>query len=159
MGFVTLGGPALDMATHSGGTLVLLCAQIENLSSLHQEFGPGAREQAVREAAGLLTSCFRLSDFLARLGPAQFAALAVDAAEPSASVLRQRVESRLSVFNQAREPWGTLVLRLCAGSWGPNDGRSFLEFLGAVEANLGKAPAVSLDQRLSPDAVTRMSRS
>jgi GGDEF domain-containing protein len=58
-------------------------------------------EQAVRETAELAGSCFRRSDFLGRLGDAQFAALAVDAAEPSATVLRQRVESRLAISQAA----------------------------------------------------------
>jgi two-component system cell cycle response regulator len=158
-GFVTLGGRAMEMAMRSGSTLVLLGAQIENFSALHEEFGPGTREQAVREAAGLLTSCFRRSDFLARLGPAQFAALAIDAAEPSAHVLRQRVESRLSVFNQAREPWGTLELRFSASFWGPNDARSFPEFLQAVEACLRDGHLLSRNQEVAGDTVTRTSRS
>lgn len=157
-GFVTLGGRAMDMAMRSGGTLVLLGAQIENLAALHEEFGPGAKEQAVREAAGLLTSCFRRSDFLARLGAAQFAALAIDAAEPSASVLRQRAESRLSVFNQARDPWGMLALRFSASFWGPNDARSFPEFLESVEAGLRNTPVVSQNQEVAGDAVSRTSK-
>jgi CheY-like chemotaxis protein len=61
-GFVTLGGRALDMAMRSGSTLVLLCAQIENLSALQEEFGPGAKEQAVREAAGLPAAAANASE-------------------------------------------------------------------------------------------------
>jgi GGDEF domain-containing protein len=88
----------------SGGTLVLLCALLENYSSLYEELGSIGCEQAVRETAELAGSCFRRSDFLGRLGEAQFAALAVDAAEPSATVLRQRVESRLAAHNRRRQP-------------------------------------------------------
>jgi GGDEF domain-containing protein len=99
-------------------------------------------EQAVRETAELIGSCFRRSDFLARLGEAQFAALAVDAAEPSAPVLRQRVESRLAIHNQSRQPWGPLRLRLSVGYLGANDVRSFPEFLDAVESELRRPEAV-----------------
>jgi diguanylate cyclase (GGDEF)-like protein len=145
-GLTTLGIRAMEKAMRTGGTLVLLCAMIENLSALHEEFGPGAREQAVREAAGLLTNCFRRSDFIARLGEAQFGALAIDAAEPSAPVLRQRVESRLAIFNQARDPWGALELRLSAGYWGAHDSRTFEEFLNTVETGLRNAPVVRAPQ-------------
>lgn len=141
-GLMTLGGRAMETAVRSGGTLVLLCVLIENLAALHEEFGLGAKEQALREAAGLLTSCFRRSDFLARLGEAEFAVLAIDAAEPSAPVLRQRIESHLSVFNQARDPWTALALRLSAGFWGPEDTRLFPEFLDAVEIGLRTASVV-----------------
>jgi two-component system cell cycle response regulator len=135
-GFVTLGTRTMEHATRSGGTLVLLCAMIENLKTLREEFGPTRSDQVVRETAEVLKSCFRRSDFLARLGEAQFAALAVDAAEPSAPILRQRVESRLAIHDQIRQPWGALKLRLSVGYWGASDGRSFIEFLDSVESEL-----------------------
>jgi hypothetical protein len=79
---------------------------------------------------------------LERLGDAQFAALAVDAAEPSATVLRQRVESRLAMHNQSRQPRGPLAMRVSVGYWGANDTRSFPEFLDAVESELRQPEAV-----------------
>jgi hypothetical protein len=69
----------------------------------------------------------------------------VDAAEPSAKVLRQRVASRLGVHNQSREPEDPLLLRLSASYWGANDKRSFPEFLEAVEAELRqREPVLSI---------------
>jgi two-component system, cell cycle response regulator len=144
-GFMTLGTRAMEAAMRSGGTLVLLCALIENLSVLRAEAGASGVEQALLEATDLLKSCFRRSDVVARLGDAQFAALAVDAAEPSASVLRQRVESRLSIHRQMRQPWSPLELRLSVGYWGASDSRSFGEFLDAVEAQL-RQPAAALSE-------------
>jgi diguanylate cyclase (GGDEF)-like protein len=141
-GFTTLGTRSMDTAMRSGGTLVLLCAFIENYSTLLEESGSISCEQSVREAAELVGNCFRRSDYLGRLGDAQFAALAVDAAEPSAIVLRQRVESRLTIYSQSRQPFGPLVLRLSAGYWGANDPRSFPEFLDAVESDLRQPEAV-----------------
>ncbi len=141
-GFTTLGTRAMETAMRSGGTLILLCALIENYSALEGDLGSIGSEQAVRETAELIGGCFRRSDFLGRLGDAQFAALAVDAAEPSARVLRQRVESRLAIQNQSRQPWGPLVLRLSVGYWGANDIRSFADFLDAVESELRQPEAV-----------------
>ena len=135
-GFTTLGTRSMETAMRSGGTFVLLCAQIVNVSALHAEFGSSGSEQAIREAAELIASCFRRSDFVARLGEAEFAALAIDAAEPSAQVPRQRVQSRLAIYNQKRQPWGSLQLRLSASYWGAHDTRSFAEFLDAVESRL-----------------------
>lgn len=141
-GFTTLGTRSLETAMRTGGTLVLLCALIENYSTLLEEIGSIGCDQAVREAAELVGTCFRRSDFLGRLGDAQFAALAVDAAEPSATVLRQRVESRLAIYSRSPQPWGRLALRLSVGFWGANDTRSFPEFLDAVESDLRQREAV-----------------
>jgi PleD family two-component response regulator len=144
-GFTTLGTRAMETAMRSGGTLVLLCALIENNSAPLENLSSLDRERAVCETAELIAECFRRNDFLARLGDVQFAALAVDAAEPSARVLRQRVESRLAIHNRNRQPWGPLVLRFSVGYWGANDGRSFPEFLDAVELEL-RQPGVLLRQ-------------
>ena len=144
-GFTTLGTRSMETAMRSGGTLVLLCTLIDNYSSLQEQSGSRSVEQTVREIAGLIASCFRRSDFMGRLGEAQFAALAVDAAEPSARILRQRLESRLAIYNQNRQPWGPLALRLSVGYWGANDPRSFAEFLDSVEAEL-RLPEMVLGQ-------------
>jgi diguanylate cyclase (GGDEF)-like protein len=140
-GFTTLGTRAMETAMRSGGTLVLLCALIENYSAMEKDLGWMGCEQAIRETADLLCGCFRRNDYLARLGDAQFAALALDAAEPSAKVLQQRMESRLAIHNQSRKPWSALVLRISVGYWGANDARSFPEFLDAVEAELRQPQA------------------
>jgi diguanylate cyclase (GGDEF)-like protein len=140
-GFTTMGTRSMETAMRSGGTLVLLCALIENYSVMEKDLGWMGCEQAVRETADLLAGCFRRSDYVARLGDAQFAALALDAAEPSAKVLQQRVESRMAIPNQSRQPWSPLKLRLSVGYWGANDGRSFSQFLDAVEAELGQPEA------------------
>ncbi len=152
-GLTTLGTRAMETAMRSGGTLVLLCALIENYSSLQTEVGSAGTEKAVRETAELIGTCFRRCDFLARLGEAQFAALAIDAAEPSAPVLRQRIESRLAIHNQSRKPWGALVLRLAVGYWSANDSRSFAEFLDAVESELRQAEHVLSQDSARPKSM------
>src|SRR5208282_3054737 len=53
-GFITLGTRAMETAMRSGGTLVLLCALIENYPSLQEELGSSGSEQAVRETAELV---------------------------------------------------------------------------------------------------------
>lgn len=152
-GIVTLGTRAMETAGRTGGTLVLLCARIENLDSLHEELGPAGSERAIREITEILKTCFRRSDLLGRLGRGEFCAVAVDAAEPSAPILRQRVESRLGMANRNREVWGPLQLRLSVGFWGTNDNRSFVQFLDAVECELLRASeSAVLDTQLPESA-------
>lgn len=135
-GLLTLGSRSMEKTRAANGTLVLLCVLFENLGALRDAFGPGAADRSLCEVAEILSESFRRTDLVARIGEAQFAALAVDAAEPSASVLRQRIERHIAVRNQQRGPWGPLDLRISVGFWNPDDLRYFPEYLDAVEAGL-----------------------
>lgn len=140
-GFLTLGTRAIEAARQTGGTLVLLCAVCRNLPMVREEFGPGAAGQALCDIARIISGCFRRTDVIARIGEAHFATLAVDAVEPSASVLRQRVEKRFAMHNQAEDAAFPVEMRLSAGHWAHRDSRTFSEFLDAVEAGLrGTSP-------------------
>jgi diguanylate cyclase (GGDEF)-like protein len=150
-GLLTLGARCQEEAQRTGGSLVLICVLFENLKTLREQFGPGAAEHALRDVAQLLTGSCRRSDLVARLGPAQFAVLAVDALAPGAPVMRQRLETHLAVHNETRSAWGPIDLALSVGAWKAKDGRSFSNFLDAVEADprqvrsAGKAQNVVLD--------------
>jgi diguanylate cyclase (GGDEF)-like protein len=135
-GFLTLGERAMETAKRSESTLVLLCMSIENLAALRAGYGSNAVEKSLRGVATLLAGSFRRTDIMARLGESQFAALAVDAVEPSAPVLRQRLEKRIAVLNRDMGPWGPLELRMSAQFWSPKDAATFSEFLNSVETDL-----------------------
>jgi diguanylate cyclase (GGDEF)-like protein len=150
-GLLTLGARCQEEAQRTGGSLVLICALFKNLQTLREGFGPSAADHALRDVAQLLTGSCRRSDLVARSGPAQFAVLAVDALAPSAPVMRQRLERHLAVHNGTRSAWGPLDLALSVGAWMAKDGRSFSNFLDAVEADprqdrsAGKARNAVLD--------------
>jgi diguanylate cyclase (GGDEF)-like protein len=139
-GFLTLGERAMETAKSRESTLVLLCMRIENLAALHAGYGPSAVESSLREVAKLLAGSFRRTDIVARLGESQFAALAVDAAEPSAPVLRQRLETRIAMLNRDIGPWGPLELRMNARFWSSKEPKTFSELLDSVEAGLRSSP-------------------
>lgn len=138
-GFLTLGSHFLETARERGGTLVLLCARFENLEHIRKKLGQSAAESSLREIATLLTRSFRRTDLMARIGESQFAALAVDAIEPSAPVLLQRLRKRLQAFNSGNSRWGPLELRMTARFWAGKGARTFAEFLDEVEAGLRAA--------------------
>jgi len=140
-GFLTVGWRHQQEALRRGSSLVLICALFENLHAMREAFGPGAADRALNDVAKLLTECCRRSDEVGRLGEAQFAILGVDAAAPSAEVMRNRLEQHLAVHNQARAPWGPIDLRISIGSWTAQDCRGFAEFLDSVESQLRVANA------------------
>lgn len=142
-GFMAMGAASMGMARRTGGTLVLLCVSLESLPSIKEQGGATASEEALQNLGELLSGSFRKTDVIARLADAEFGALAVDAAEPSVAVLRQRVERRLEVCNHHRKPRSPLEIRLSAGYWMAADQRSIGEFLEEAESTLGKCEAVS----------------
>jgi len=141
-GFLTLGSHIMETARDRGGTLVLLCARFENLERIRKKFGEHAAQSSLREIATLLTRSFRRTDLMARIGESQFAALAVDAIEPSAPVLLQRLRKRLEAFNSGNSRFGPLELRMAARFWAGKGARTFAEFLDEAEAGL-RAPELT----------------
>jgi len=154
-GFLTLGMRAMENAKRKDSTLVLLCLRIENLATIRAEFGPGAEESSLRKIGGLLAGSFRRTDVVARLGESQFAALAIDAVEPSAPVLCQRLERRIAALNSDIGPWGPLALRMNAQFWSPGYAGPFSELLDTVEAGLRAGPRTSKGKWTGRETLSR----
>jgi diguanylate cyclase (GGDEF)-like protein len=146
-GFLTLGSHIMDTAKERAGTMVLLCARFENLEDIRKKSGQSAAESSLREIATLLTRSFRRTDLIARIGESQFAALAVDAVEPSAPVLLQRLRKRLEALNNGNSRWGPLKLQMTARFWSGKGARTFAEFLDEVEWGLRSVEATGEEQR------------
>jgi len=142
-GFLTLGARAMETANRKISSLILLCVRIEGLQTMREELGSNAVERGLRSAAVLLKSSFRRTDFVARTGESQFAALAIDPVEPSGAVLRQRLEKRLAALHRDIGVGGPLELRISMGFWSPEAPKAFSEFLDSIEAGLRPAPLVS----------------
>jgi diguanylate cyclase (GGDEF)-like protein len=152
-GLLTLGTRAMETAKEKRSTLVLLCTRIKKLAEMRTEFGESAVENSLRDVGKLLQGGFRRTDIVARIGDSQFAALAVDAIEPSGSVLRQRLEKRLAALNSDIGPWGPLDLQMSAGFWSAEKAIAFPEFLDEVEAGLRIAGEVHEGERELRDSV------
>jgi diguanylate cyclase (GGDEF)-like protein len=154
-GFLTLGAHAMEIANRKRSTLILLCVRIENLESLRAEQGSSAVANALRAAAALLKENFRRTDFIAHIGESQFAALAVDTAEPSGTALRQRLDRPIAALNGGNLSGAPLQLRISVGLWKPREPEAFCDFLDAVEAGLRRAPLLSREAPAPSNSVPR----
>jgi two-component system, cell cycle response regulator len=152
-GFLTLGERSMETAKSRESTLVLLCIRIENLEALREGLGPAAVESSLREVAKLMSGCFRGTDIVVRLGDSQFAALAVDAVEPSAPVLCQRLEKRIAMLNRDIGPWGPPELRMSARFWSAKEDISFSQLLDIVEETLRSSQAPLAEEMASVKTV------
>jgi diguanylate cyclase (GGDEF)-like protein len=149
-GFVTVGARRFEEMQQNSGSMVLICGLVENLSALRDTFGAAGVDRALCDIAEVLRGSCRRSDVVARIGKAHFAILGVDAAAPSAEVMRKRLQQHIQVYNRTRSPWGPIELRTSIGSWSGQDTRSFSQFLGGVEAGLRFNPAAEDEQSLNP---------
>ncbi len=114
-GFEVLAWRHLQAAQRKGGTLLVLSVTVRDLDTIGTAFGLEAANRAVCEIAKLLLSSVRRTDLIARMGDDEFLVLAVDAAEPSAPILRQRLEKRVGLLNQA--PGRQFPLNLQVDIW------------------------------------------
>src|SRR5271154_1635562 len=135
-GLLTVGSSAMDIARRNGGSLALFCVLVHNLAPLRQKYGTAAAERVLRELTAMLTDCFRRSDILARIGDAQFAALAVDSTESGTSIVRQRLERQLAKLLDRSDYRGSLRFSVSGKTWHSSDTAIFPEFLDSVEAGL-----------------------
>ena len=158
-GFLTLGDRAMETTRAREGTLVLVCLRIANLATLRQEHGLSAEEAAVKDVSKLMQSSFRRTDIVSRLGASQFAALAVDAAEPSAPVLCQRLQKRVAMLNLDAGPWGPLEIRMSARFWSAKVVLTFTQLLDSVEAALRQSSDVPGEEVVSHGTVNTLQES
>ena len=81
---------------------------------------------------------------IGRIGESQFAALAVNAVEPSVPVLLQRLRKRLEALNHDPGPQGPLELLMTARFWQRDAEKTFAVFLDEVEAGLRSKPSLNV---------------
>jgi diguanylate cyclase (GGDEF)-like protein len=135
-GLLTVGSSAMDTARRNEGSLALFCVLVQNLAPMRQKYGNTAAENVLRELTAALTDCFRRSDILARIGDAQFAALAVDSTASGTSIVRQRLERQLARMLDLSEHRDAFRFSVAGGVWNSVDTAVFPEFLDSVEAGL-----------------------
>jgi diguanylate cyclase (GGDEF)-like protein len=142
-GLMTVGCSTMERIRRNSGTLALFCVRIQNLNEMRSEMGSGAADAVLQSLAPTLGDCFRRSDILARIGDAQFAAVAVDATDAGAAILRQRLERRLALLLEKQHAGGTLRFSVNGGMWNYSEPTTFPELLDGIEAGL-RVPADNL---------------
>jgi DNA-binding NarL/FixJ family response regulator len=140
--FLIQAAQRFDGAMRRGGTLVLLCAELQGMDDVSSGRNSAEFEEALGEACAILSGCFRHSDLVARIGTRQFGVLAVNAAEPSLPLIRQRVERRFAMRNELPGCRYPLRLNLGMRYWTPHAEGSLKELIAATIRQLrSQAPA------------------
>jgi two-component system, cell cycle response regulator len=90
-GFFMAAQPIARLAERAGRAFVVFYADLDGLKGINDTFGHHAGDEAIRDAAWILTQTFRTADIVARLGGDEFAVLAADAPGDKIDLMRRRI--------------------------------------------------------------------
>jgi diguanylate cyclase (GGDEF)-like protein len=88
-------------ATCRGGTVALLCLDLDRFKPVNDTFGHGTGDALLKQVAERLRECVRETDIVARVGGDEFAVVQRDAVQPegSAQLARQVIEVMTRPFD------------------------------------------------------------
>lgn len=98
-GFFVLAEQQLRSAQRSGGSLVLLFADLDGFKSINDTLGHQAGDEALCSMADLFRQSYRDSDIIARMGGDEFAILLVNPTDRGVETAQERLQQHLDLFN------------------------------------------------------------
>jgi diguanylate cyclase (GGDEF)-like protein len=126
-GFFLFGEQARRLAVRAGKQAAIVYADVDGLKAVNDRFGHPAGDTLLRNFSGVLTSTFRESDVVARVGGDEFCVFGAEL-DLNPDVLLARLEYNIARFN-AEQP-RPFLLAASAGVWRcPFKGEQTLEEL------------------------------
>ena len=123
-GFFMSAQPTARLAERAGREFVVFFADLDGLKGINDVYGHGAGDEALRDAAWILTDTFRSADVVARIGGDEFAILAPEATPQTIDIMIHRVAKWQDERN--REPGRPFSVSLSVGgvAWTPSEPRT-----------------------------------
>ena len=123
-GFFMSAQSVARMAERAGRSFLVFFADLDGLKDINDLYGHAAGDEALRDAAWILTHTFRSADVVARIGGDEFAVLAPEATPESIEIMIRRVAKWQEERN--REPGRPFGVSLSVGgvAWTPTEPRT-----------------------------------
>ena len=123
-GFFMTAQPMARLAERAGREFVVFFADLDGLKGINDLYGHSAGDEALRDAAWILTHTFRSADVVARIGGDEFAVLAPEATPETIDIMIHRVGKWQDERN--REPGRPFGISLSVGgvAWTPGEPRT-----------------------------------
>ncbi len=96
-GFLTLARQQIKIAHRLKKRLLLIYTDMDNLKWINDTLGHKEGDRALKEMAEIMSSTFRASDLVARMGGDEFAVLGLEEAEADFSRIRLRLQQKTSL--------------------------------------------------------------
>lgn len=119
-GLLALAEQMLRTARRTGQGLLLLYADVDHLKRINDRFGHAEGDRLLVQAARFLSTVFRESDVVARVGGDEYVVLAPDLSREDGRTLVGRLRERLREWNEARVGRAHLSLSLGMAWYDPD---------------------------------------
>lgn len=132
-GFFMSAQPVAQLSERVGREFVVFFADLDALKAINDVHGHQAGDEALRDAAWILTHTFRSADIVARIGGDEFAILAPDASPETIDIMVRRVAKWQEERN--REPGRQYSVSLSLGgvAWTPSEPRTLEMMLSEAD--------------------------
>lgn len=135
-GLSVLAEQQFKMAIRTRESLVMLLLDLDQLKTINDELGHRTGDQALQDAACVLTRTFRKPDIIARIGGDEFVVLALGPTTSAADFMVARLRKQIDDWNRT---WGrpyTLSLSIGVVACDPQHGRSIEELIMCADAEM-----------------------
>jgi diguanylate cyclase (GGDEF)-like protein len=126
----------MKLARRRNQTMALLFADIDDFKAINDQFGHAEGDRALREVADLLTSSFRESDLVARMGGDEFVVVALDTSLHDIAVPEKRLQARLEERNACTDREYDLSLTLGLSLYDPAAPCSFWSLVDRADQQM-----------------------
>lgn len=133
-GFFMAAEPLARLAERAGRAFVVFFADLDGLKAINDGLGHHAGDEAIRDAAWVLTQTFRSADIVARFGGDEFAVLAADAPSDCIDVMLRRLDKWQVERNREPDRLYAISLSVGAAAWSPTAPTSLEALLEAADA-------------------------
>jgi two-component system cell cycle response regulator len=133
-GFMTIAYQQAKLAQRTQTQWMIVFADVDGLKKINDTYGHPEGDQALREIARLLTSTFRESDVIGRIGGDEFAVLVLAASESVAKSFTRRLQTIVDTLNATPGRKYPLAISLGLAYFDPHNPLRVDEVLAQADA-------------------------
>jgi diguanylate cyclase (GGDEF)-like protein len=132
-GFLAAAEPLARLAERANRTFLVFFADLDGLKAINDTRGHQVGDEAIRDAAWILTHSFRSADIVARIGGDEFAVLAPDASPESIDIMIRRVGKWQEERNAEPDRPYRVSLSVGGVAWTPSEPRTLEMMLSEAD--------------------------
>jgi diguanylate cyclase (GGDEF)-like protein len=135
-GFFELAGHQFYSATRNNNFMTLYYLDIDDLKYINNRYGHIEGDNALKDMAEILTTTFRKSDILARIGGDEFAVLMVRSTDYKSENITNRLENTINDNNRTGERPFKFSVSIGEVAYDPEIEMNFDDFIKAADSLL-----------------------
>ncbi len=136
-GFFTLAEQQCKVADRGSNNMSLIFLDLDGFKNINDELGHKAGDQALRDTAHILTSTFRKSDIVARIGGDEFVVLITEPPDSHCeSIILNNIKKSLNTFNENAGRAYEILFSIGLAHYVPRCGSSVSDLLSTADKNM-----------------------